>query len=247
MSVSVCMATFNGSNYIEKQLASIIIQLQDTDEIIIVDDASTDSTIEIIKSFNDNRIKSYINAVNHGHVYSFSLALSLSSNEIIFMSDQDDIWLPYRVNIMCSALNKSQAMVLSSNSEFLVDSKPSLVCLFEGVLESTSSSNISNIASIFLGHIRYYGCAMAIKREFLKIILPIPDYVESHDLWIAIAANLAKRNLHIDKNTLIRRVHLNNASILSRPFSKKIWSRVIFFLSLINIEYRLFRNKNSFK
>ena len=88
---------------------------------------------------------------------------------------------------------------------------------------------------------------MAIKREFLKIILPIPDYVESHDLWIAIAANLAKRNLHIDKNTLIRRVHLNNASILSRPFSKKIWSRVIFFLSLINIEYRLFRNKNSFK
>ena len=69
--ISVCIATFNGEKYLKLQLFSILSQLDIDDEIIIIDDASTDNTIEIINSFHDERIKIYKNIVNIGFVKSF--------------------------------------------------------------------------------------------------------------------------------------------------------------------------------
>ena len=60
MDVSVCMATYNGEKFIKKQLVSILDELDQHDELVIVDDCSKDQTVQIIKSFNDNRIKLYI-------------------------------------------------------------------------------------------------------------------------------------------------------------------------------------------
>lgn len=97
MSISVCMATYNGAKFLTQQLESIIPQLNEEDELVIVDDCSTDNTLRIIQSTNDFRIKIFLNETNRGHVYSFGRALELASNDIIFMSDQDDIWLEGRI------------------------------------------------------------------------------------------------------------------------------------------------------
>ena len=244
MSISVCMATFNGERYLKEQLSSILVQLAENDEVIIVDDASTDCTREVIASFADPRIKVFINECNRSHVYSFSRALSLAQNDIVIMSDQDDIWLPDRAILMSRALAQSHSMVLSSNSKFMYEDNAAMEYECQGVQARNSSKYVNNVISIFVGQRRYYGCAMAMKREILKIVLPIPNYVESHDLWIAMAGNIAGSNLHVDEYTLVRRVHGSNASILNRPMRKKLWSRIIFLRSLVDITIRIFFAKS---
>lgn len=243
MNISVCLASYNGEKYVEEQLKSIIIQLSVDDEIIIVDDCSKDSTVKVIKSLKDERIKIFKNEVNKGHVYSFGKAISLSNNEIVFMSDQDDIWTEGRVDLMKSKLLNSQSMLLSSNSDFINSFGEKIDFGIIGVQYKFSKKNVSNIFDIFVGKENYYGCAMAFKKELKEIILPIPTYVESHDLWIAMAANLFKSNLHCDEITLSRRVHGSNASIIKRPIALKIWSRYIFVKSMFQLIYRGYNKK----
>jgi glycosyltransferase involved in cell wall biosynthesis len=238
MNLSVCIATYNGEKFIDLQLQSIIKQLDDDDEIIIVDDCSTDNTLKVIKSISDFRIKIFLNELNRGHVYSFGRALGLASKDVIFMSDQDDIWLDDRITLMKNKLLNANVMLLSSNTNF-IDSKGNKIDYSLNHLSSKTSNNyISNIKDIFLGKGYYYGCAMALKKELNNIILPIPNYVESHDLWIALAANINKSNIHCNESTLNRRIHGGNASIVSRKLLNKLWSRIIFIISIVHLFIR---------
>ncbi|NKF33592.1 glycosyltransferase, partial [Pseudomonas sp. BGM005] len=83
--VSVCMATYNGSRYVAKQLASILAQLGAGDEVVVVDDASADSTVEIVQDIGDPRIVVYRNERNLGYVRSFERAISLSTADVIVL------------------------------------------------------------------------------------------------------------------------------------------------------------------
>src|SRR5690554_1954760 len=97
MAISVCMASYNGSRFIKAQLDSILAQLGPEDELIVVDDASSDDTAAIVARCNDERIRLYQQPQNQGHVASFSRAISDACHEFIFLADQDDVWLPGRV------------------------------------------------------------------------------------------------------------------------------------------------------
>jgi len=243
MDISVCIATFNGEKYIELQINSIIKQLDSFDEVIIVDDCSKDNTLNIIRSIGDSRIKIYQNEINRGHVYSFSRAIELASKKIIFMSDQDDIWKNNRLILMKEKLLNSSALLLTSNSEFINSVGDKIDFKIDGVDEINSFKYLNNIIDIFRGKTNYYGCAMAFKSELKKIILPMPNYVESHDLWIAMAANLIKSNVHSNDITLERRIHGSNASVVNRRLILKLKSRIVFLKSLIQLIFRKFKNK----
>jgi glycosyltransferase involved in cell wall biosynthesis len=242
INISVCIAVYNGEKYIKEQISSILKQLGSQDEIIVVDDCSFDETIKFIHEFDDMRIQIFHNETNKGHVYSFSRAIFLSSKDYIFLSDQDDIWVEGRVNIMKQKLYNSSSKLISSNSKF-IDAEGNFIDFYtQGVSESDSKRVYKNIINIFLGKKNYYGCLMAFKKELKPLILPIPYYVESHDLWIAFAANIDNSNLHFDAFTLNRRIHGNNSSILNRGLSKKIRSRFIFLISLLHLSFRKFKN-----
>ena len=109
--ISVCIATYNGGKYISKQIVSILNQLSDSDEIIVSDDGSKDDTINIIESLCDSRIKSYKNTGKHGVVPNFENALSKAKGDIIFFSDQDDIWADNKVQIMVRELQNADFVV----------------------------------------------------------------------------------------------------------------------------------------
>ena len=236
------MATYNGARYLGAQMASILTQLGPNDEVVVVDDASTDATRQVLRSFGDARIRVHSNERNLGHVQTFARALSEARGELLFMSDQDDIWIDGRVGRMRRALVDSGSLLLSSNSAFIDSAGQPAHYQCEGVRDELSASHVANIVGIFLGRKCYYGCAMAMRRELRDLILPMPSYVESHDLWIAIAANVARSNLHLQENTLLRRLHSHNASVLSRPLAFKLWSRAVFLLSFIHIAIRMARN-----
>src|SRR3954471_9369425 len=92
--VSVCMAVHNGSRFLQPQVDSILSQLRPDDELVVVDDASTDASPAILEGVLDARLRLHRNEENQGVLRSFEKVLRRSSGEIIFLSDHDDIWLP---------------------------------------------------------------------------------------------------------------------------------------------------------
>ena len=110
------MASYNGERFIENQITSILCQLREDDELIVVDDKSVDGTVQILKNFNDDRIKISCNAENMGSNASFQKALSLASGRYIFLSDQDDVWYKNKVQILPSTLDGDDAAILGASA-----------------------------------------------------------------------------------------------------------------------------------
>ena len=240
MTISVCMATYNGEKYVARQLETILAELSPGDEVVIVDDCSTDGTVRVIQGLNDPRLKLWSNERNRREVYSFGRAIELAKGEVIFLADQDDIWPPGRVELMVQGLRKSGALLVTSNFDWVDENEQPVFIAFDGVHAEASRRHLQNIADIFIGKTNYFGCAMAFRRELVPLITPIPAYVESHDLWIALAANVAGSNLHLDDKTLHKRRHANNATttVSTRSLYLKLRSRAIFVQSLIDIYRR---------
>jgi len=234
------MATYNGALYINEQISSILKELDIDDEVVIVDDCSTDNTLNVLRDINDPRIKMHTNDRNRGHVYSFNRAISLAQNDIVFLSDQDDIWLEGRVKLMVNKLLDNKAMLISSNYELMDENGEGLSFPQRNQLKLKDSSRyLTNILKIFMGKMNYFGCAMAFRKELAEFILPIPDFVEAHDIWLSLAGNLAAANLHIEEKTLRRRLHSMNLTNPNRRILDKIKSRIIFLRSILILRLRM--------
>ncbi|MDN3903996.1 glycosyltransferase [Arthrobacter sp. YD2] len=207
--VSVCMAAYNGSAHIEEQIASILPQLQDGDELVIVDDASTDDTAKVIEALADPRIRLIRAETNRGYVKTFEAALTASKGDYIFLSDQDDVWIPGRVDAMVAELQ--HADVVASNFGYFGQAPRRIESL--RLRSSDSTRRWANLLMLWVGVRPYYGCAMAFRSSAKNVILPFPGFlVETHDQWIALVGNLRGSMAHLEVNTLNRRLHENNTT-----------------------------------
>ena len=238
LSTSVCMATYNGSKFIKKQVDSILKQLSSTDELIIVDDCSIDDTVSILNNYNDKRIRIYINERNFGVVYSFNKALGLASGDIIFLSDQDDKWEEKKVSTVLSIFQSKDVDLIVHDAIIISD--------FEIISESlffyANSSNgfLKNLISN-----TYTGCCMVFKRSILNRILPIPQKKGIyHDSWIGIMSDFYNYKISFENIRLIEwyRHDKNESSIKTRSFSIIIIDRVNLILAIL---YRFFKNSIS--
>ena len=211
MKISVCLATFNGSKFIGLQLMSILTQIKEFDEVIIVDDSSTDDTVSIITSINDRRIKLFLNEKNIGAALTFSRALSYATGELIFMSDQDDRWHEEKVNILCGLFKTKSLDLIVHDANVEVDGIFAQDSLF-----STNNSSPGILKNIFKN--TYTGCCMAFRRNILIKILPIsPNIGIYHDAWIGILAEYFGYKILFFNTPLIDFVrHDNNASSSKR-------------------------------
>ena len=115
MKISLAMTTYNGEKYVAEQLQSMVEQKQPPDEIVICDDCSSDSTYAIISSFVE-RYQSDIawvlvrNEKNLGFVENFKKTVSLTTGDLVFIADQDDIWLPDKISLMAGIMEKNQTI-----------------------------------------------------------------------------------------------------------------------------------------
>ncbi len=210
--VSVCMAAYNGARFIEEQLASILDQLGPYDEVVVVDDASTDDTADVVAAVDDPRVRLVRAPQNRGYVRTFEAALREARGHYVFLSDQDDVWRPGRVDAMRTSLDES--LVVATNLSTL-GGGDALVGPFgqpDWRLHAADSSRpLRNVLGILAGNRPYYGCAMAVRREALDLVLPFPSWLnESHDLWIALAGNLSRSMRHLELRSLERRLHGDN-------------------------------------
>lgn len=210
--VSVCLATWNGAAYVGEQLTSILEQLAPGDEVVVVDDASADTTPDVVAALADPRITLIRRDVNRGYVRTFEEALRAATGDVLLLSDQDDVWLPGRVEAMVSALHDTD--VVASNLTTLGGPETLIGPFGQAdwrVRAADDAHHPRNVAKILAGMMPYYGCAMGVRREALTTVLPFPDWLtESHDLWLGLYGNLAGSISHLDRRTVARRKHGEN-------------------------------------
>ena len=200
---SVCIATYNGEKYLLDQLKSILDQLNDRDEIIIVDDCSSDRTSSIIEGLKDNRITMHVNDKNLGVIRSFEKAIALSRGDIIYLADQDDLWLPGKVNEMERILKNSKEKLLMTNA-YIFDEKSVWLATFFEHRKSRRGLWTNIVKNSFIG------CCIAFRADLKSEILPFPKNIPMHDQWIGLISEINGGILLESKPYISYRRHSEN-------------------------------------
>lgn len=207
--LSVCMPVYNGAAWLPEQLDSILVQLGPSDELVINDDGSSDDTFQILKAYQqrDKRIQ-LLPAKRFGSVvYNLEYILTAAKGEYILLSDQDDVWLPEKVNHMLAALAEHALVV---HDCLVVD------CNKQTIHPSFFEAHGSGVGRL-KNFIRngYLGCCMGFRRNLLHTALPFPKNLAMHDIWLGnVAAWWYDVHFISDKLIYYRR-HGNNASSAS--------------------------------
>jgi glycosyltransferase involved in cell wall biosynthesis len=202
------MAVFNGERYLRSQLDSILVQLRTDDEIIIVNDCSSDNSVNVIRGLNDARIRLVENTNNIGPSASFERAISLACGKYIFLSDQDDIWLPDKVSAVCKVFEESNAVLICSDAR-IVDANENLVQESLFALRRAGSGFWRNIYKN-----GFVGCCMAFRSAAREYFMPFPVGVGMHDEWIGLCSSIAGRVHFFNKKLIDYRRHGGNATQL---------------------------------
>lgn len=223
--ISVCIATYNGEKYIHEQIASILQQIGNDDEIVVSDDGSTDKTLDVVRSFDAQNIHIYINKGDHGYTPNFENALRNAHGDYIFLSDQDDIWMPDKVEA-CMKYLKVNDFVVSDAQIVDGDNKP----LFDSFCEQRKSKfGFLNTLIRF----SYLGCCFAFRRKVLSKALPFPKnhILCTHDNWLALVSTAFYKSAFIPLPLIRYRRYGGNASSGAKNANKSI---------LFMIHYRLY-------
>lgn len=233
------MPTYNGAKYIREQLESILVQLGENDEVIISDDRSTDDTIEIIASLSDPRIKVFNHEkvenrykgtyTNIYYVYkNVENTLNHASGDYIFLSDQDDIWLPNKVAKVMAELEKGAECILHNTK--VVDNDMNVLLESYFVHSKPSKSLLRLLVRPF-----YQGASMAFSRDVAQLSLPFPNAnIVSHDHWIAcVARNNGKNITFVNDKLLLYRRHGNNVSPSSEKSPNSLYFKISYRFNML--------------
>lgn len=210
--ISVCMATYNGQRFIERQLNSILAQLGKDDELIISDDSSTDDTLKIIERFDDPRIRLYPFQKFRNAIFNFENAINKSSGDIIFLADQDDLWYEKKVEIMCQELQNYDLVVCNST---IIDENDNVIGNSYFELINSGPGLFKNFKSN-----TYLGCCIAFRRAIINKALPFPKDIPMHDIWFGFVADLFYKVKFIPQKLHAYRKHKGNLTDSSSGLSK---------------------------
>lgn len=210
--VSIALCTYNGERFLKEQLNSIISQTYSNLELIIVDDCSTDTTLEILKDYVEKHkfIKLYQNPINLGYIKNFEKALSLCTGDFIALSDQDDIWLHEKIEKQVNAIGDN--ILIYHDSKFID---------YNG---NPLNKNISDLMNLYRGDepevFLFFNCisghSVLFKKELLDSLLPFPN-TYFHDWWMGYVATNRGRIDFLNETLVEYRQHENtDTNLLKR-------------------------------
>jgi len=229
MKISIALATYNGAKYLTEQLESFAFQTRLPDELIVCDDLSGDKSIEILSSFADSSpfpVRIVRNEQNLGITRNFEKALSLCVGDLIFLSDQDDVWDKEKLSIVSAISEMHPDSNVIINDAMYTDENlvPAGLTVLQKVL-TFSGRKMDHIA----------GCSTAITRTFRDFILPFPKSdCPAYDVYIHRWANLLDTKVVIPDVLQSWRIHgennsdseMNNANAISKAMLYKKYKNV---------------------
>jgi len=228
--ISVCMCTYNGEKYISKQLQSIVDQTMPPNEIVIIDDASSDKTVQIINQFilRHDYIKLYINNNNTGVNHSFLRAMRKSMNDIIIFSDQDDYWYTDRIESINNVFKENFETVMVSTNAHIYDNEKYTGSNVYDVYKPTKS-----FLKVFYKN-SFIGCQIAIKKKIILKIIDIPKYTY-YDHLIALLSLKSGEVSCINKPLSKYIRHNQTVTEIGAPhnYFESVFSRYFIFLFFI--------------
>lgn len=219
--ISVCIATYNGERYVRNQIETILPQLDAKDEIIVSDDGSTDETLNIIKSFKDSRIKILEGISNCSPIKNFERALVNVHGDYVFLSDQDDKWMPNKIEMMMRYLRFYDCVV---SDNIVVDGNDEII---SPSFYKQNGTHVGKYYNLFIKN-GYLGCCMAFDRKVLEASLPFPNDIPMHDIWIGNVAAFRFRLKFISDKLIYFCRHGDNASTSASESKYNFFRRFLF-------------------
>lgn len=216
--IGIVLATYNGEKYLSQMLDSLLAQTRPADFIVAVEDGSTDNTANILESYKD-RLPLQIARFpkNQGHRAAFAKSLEiaqplLGDSDMIALADQDDIWLPQKLQILEETLQQTDANLVFGDAQ-VIDGKGKIIG--ESWRQMSGIPENLSLRAILTGYTNVTGCMTIFKAKLLKQILPIPEQVAVHDQWITFCASLDAPNnkgiKSISAPVIQYRIHGENA------------------------------------
>lgn len=219
--ISVIIGTYNGSKYIETQLNSIIEQTYTNLEIIIVDDASKDNTVGIIKNIakSHNHITLHTFDTNLGYIKNFERGIALANGDLIALSDQDDWWQPNKIETLAKHINNHD--IIFSDSAFVNQDLEVTGERFSTIKNLFSSNNPLH----FLIDNSVSGHSMLFKKSLYNKAIPFPEFVP-HDWWLTYIAALNNGIVYFDEPFVFYRLHQDNVIASNKTKTPKSQKRL---------------------
>lgn len=191
--VSVALATFNGSAYLQQQLDSYLAQTSPPVELVAVDDASTDNTLDILNAFSrcaPFAVRVKCNDSNLGPAATFAAAAALCSGDVIALSDQDDVWLPQKLERLGQLFGRDAELGAAFCNAELVDetlhSRGRDVWSLVGLTGTRRDQMLQGDAlPVLLKRYSVQGATLVLLRSLITSALPIPPGWH-HDAWLAL-------------------------------------------------------------
>lgn len=206
MSISIAMATYNGAQYLQEQLDSIRSQTLLPDEIIVCDDGSNDATVKILEIFSAASpfvVKVISNEERLGYARNFEKAINLCGGDIIFLSDQDDVWFETKIERISREFKEHAATWVIVNDAELADADlKSNGLTVAGQLLSTGQP----VEQLLLG------CCIAFRSELKPLIMPVPYQSHGHDGWINTLGKALNCRYFVSDILQLYRRHESNTS-----------------------------------
>jgi glycosyltransferase involved in cell wall biosynthesis len=252
MKISVALCTYNGEKYLQEQIESILAQSVSPDEIVICDDNSKDSTVQVLNALEKKYpsiIKIYQNKINLGFIKNFEKAFSLCKGEIIFFSDQDDTWHKDKI---LKFLNVFQAnpdcSYVFSNAKAVNETGEELGYTLWGNIkfdaEAQKQFAEDKQRKILLKHNVVQGAAMAVRSSVKQIVLPFSESF-FHDHWIALTLSMAYNNPGILLNESLLNYRMHSEQSLGLDTKKNSWikRKYVTFCNLLSIHTEEFSSR----
>ncbi|MBQ3817260.1 MAG: glycosyltransferase family 2 protein [Clostridia bacterium] len=216
--ISIAVATYNGEKYIEEQLLSIYNQSVKPFEVVIIDDGSSDNTVYLTEKFiSTHNLKNWQiirNEENLGFIKNFKKAISLTSGDIIFLCDQDDVWNNNKLKRISEIFENEKVCAVSSSfkainssGEVIKESQPQNF----GLISMPINGTITKIPIKTVMHCNISpGCTSAFRREVAQIYLENTKSVLPHDFEINLIAAARDGLFFINEPLVYYRLHSSN-------------------------------------
>jgi glycosyltransferase involved in cell wall biosynthesis len=212
-SVSVCLCTYNGEKYLKPQLDSILSQSHKPDEVIVVDDCSSDNTVAILQDYA-NRYQGlfhyYLNETNLGYKKNFAKAFSLCTKDIVFFADQDDLWNHHKIERVLRRFSKMPDLEAVATGIWLISKRGRRIRHYFSKHTKRKFNKAKAQWKILLKNPLIPGTALAVKRQAMQKWLPIPSEF-MHDEWFTLCASVSNHCYIMRHDLTFYRQHAEQA------------------------------------